>query len=258
MANRFLPQLPLGLLCRILPRDHPLVWHRLHDLVFEHTDLRVAQGPFAGLKLSHESVGSELLPKMVGSYERELHEVIEEFIAGDYETLINIGSAEGFYAVGFAMRWKRLPRRVLAFDVNPDALRITHQVAEWNSVADKVECCGKCTHESLGAVTRSRTVVICDIEGDERDLLNPELAPGLRCCDFLVEVHDGRGESIIRRTLEERFAPSHECRAIQAVARTQKELGPLAARIPAPLATMAMDERRSNGFEWMVMIRKGG
>lgn len=258
MVNRFLKPLPPGLLCRILPRNHPLVWHRLHDLVFKHTDLRVAQGPFAGLKLSHESVGSELLPKMVGSYEKELHDVIEEFIAGDYDTLINVGCAEGYYAAGFAMRWKRLPRRVLAFDVNPTALRITREVAGWNGVADQVECFPECAHESFGAANRSRTLVICDIEGAEWDLLDPESARGLRHCDVLVEVHDGRGEPFIRRALEQRFAPTHDCRVTKAAARTPEDLGPLAGKIPSPLVELAMDERRSNGFEWMVMTKKRG
>jgi hypothetical protein len=253
MFDRLIKQLPLGMLCRVLPGNHPLISHRLHDLVFKHTNLRVAQGPFAGLKISHESVGSELLPKVTGTYEKELHEVIEEFIASDYDTLLNIGCAEGYYATGFAARWKRLPRRILAFDVNPAALQLTRRVAEWNGVADKMDYFSECRHENFAVSDRSRTLVICDIEGAERDLLDPELAPGLRRCDLLVEMHDGQREPLIRRMLEKRFAPTHQCRVIRATQRTCIELGRLAAKIPARLAALAMDERRSDGLEWMVM-----
>lgn len=256
MFTRLLKQLPLSVLCRILPEDHPLLFHRLHDLVFEHTNLRVPQGPFAGLNLSHESVGSELLPKMVGSYEWELHGVIEEFLAGDYEVLMNIGCAEGYYAVGFAMRWKDLPRRVLAFDVSPAALKLTREVADGNGLAGKVECFPECLPETFALARQARALVICDIEGAERELLDPELGPGLRHCDFLVEMHDGQGEPLIRRTLEKRFAPSHQCRVIRAAQRTGAELGALAGNIPAPLVALALDERRSSGFEWMVMKAK--
>jgi hypothetical protein len=253
MFNHLLKQLPLGILCRILPGHHPLIFNGLHDLVFNHTRLRVAQGPFAGLKLSHESVGSELLPKLVGSYELELHSVIEELLAGDYEVIINIGCAEGYYAAGFAMRWKESPRRVLAFDVNPTALKLTREVAAWNGVADKVECFPECRHENFGLAKKFRTLVICDIEGGEQSLIDPEYAPGLRHCDLLVEMHDGRGEPLIRAALEKRFAPSHQCRVIRAAKRTAAELGTLAGKIPARLAGLALDERRSDGFEWMVM-----
>lgn len=256
MFNHLLKQLPLGILGRILPNNHPLIFKGLHDLVFRHTRLRVAQGPFAGLKLSHESIGSELLPKLIGSYELELHGIIEELLAGDYNVLINIGCAEGYYAAGFAMRWRKSRSRVLAFDVNPTALKLTREVAVWNGVADKVECFPECRHETFALANHSRTLVICDIEGSERELLDPDLGPGLRHCDLLVEMHDGQGKPLIRAVLEKRFESSHQCRLIRAVKRTGTELGALSEKISARLAVLALDERRSDGLEWMVMKTK--
>jgi hypothetical protein len=88
----------LSALCKLLRADHPFVLAKLRETVIARTGLRVSGGPFAGLKLSERSVGSELLPKLLGTYELELHRVIEEFLSTDYDVLINIGCGEGFYA----------------------------------------------------------------------------------------------------------------------------------------------------------------
>jgi len=63
-----------------------------------------------------EAVGSSFLPKLVGSYEAELHGVIEELIGRDYRTIIDIGSAEGYYVVGLARRCPAA--RIYAFDMD--------------------------------------------------------------------------------------------------------------------------------------------
>jgi hypothetical protein len=233
-----------------------MVAQSAHELVVRQTGLRVAQGPFAGLKLSDRIAGTEFLPKLIGSYEMELHGVIEEFLAGEYDVLINIGCAEGYYAVGFAVRWRDFSRRVLAFDVNPTALKVTREVAALNGVADKVECFAECRHETFALASQVRALIICDIEGAERELLDPERGPGLRRCDLLVELHDGKGPPLIRTELERRFSSSHQHCVIRASKRTGAELGALAAKIPAQLAALALDERRSRGLEWMVMKMK--
>src|ERR1041384_6716299 len=120
---------------RLLPAERSLALAPLREIVIAHTGLRVSGGPFAGAKISQHSTGSELLPKLLGTYELELHGVIEEFIAANYNALINVGCSEGFYAVGFAVRWKERAATVLAFDSNPAALEITREVAADNGVA---------------------------------------------------------------------------------------------------------------------------
>jgi hypothetical protein len=132
-------------------------------------------------------------------------------------------------------------------------LEITRDVAVSNGVAEKVKCLSRCDPETFEIAKQCRVLVICDIEGSERELLDPELAPGLRYCDILVEVHDGRGEPRIRQELERRFSTTHRCGLVHAAARSAADLAALAQIIPAPLATFALDESRACGLAWMTM-----
>jgi methylase of polypeptide subunit release factors len=66
-----------------------------------------------------EGVCSILVPKLLGSYEAELHPVLDQVIRNNYETIIDVGCAEGYYAVGLALS---LPTtHVHAFDIDSRA-----------------------------------------------------------------------------------------------------------------------------------------
>jgi len=65
------------------------------------TGLRTVAGPFAGLEYVDEAAGSEYGPKLLGTYELELHHIIERIIDLAYPTIINIGAGEGYYAVSY-------------------------------------------------------------------------------------------------------------------------------------------------------------
>jgi hypothetical protein len=65
----------------------------------------VRHGLFYGMKYpSLEAAGSTLYPKLLGSYERELHGIMERIVRTDYATVVDIGCAEGYYAAGLALR----------------------------------------------------------------------------------------------------------------------------------------------------------
>ena len=67
--------------------------------------LKVLYGPFKGMTYPDStSIGSVWLPKMLGIYESELHDILEEICSKNYSTIINIGAGEGYYAVGLALR----------------------------------------------------------------------------------------------------------------------------------------------------------
>jgi hypothetical protein len=52
-----------------------------------------------------QAVGSALIPKLLGCYEAELHGVIACALNTTYDTIIDIGCAEGYYAVGLALHF---------------------------------------------------------------------------------------------------------------------------------------------------------
>ena len=79
------------------------------------TNNTVVAGPYKGVKLSPSVSWGDYGSKVLGCYEEELHPQIEELISWEPDAVVNVGCAEGYHAVGLAVR---LPRsRVIAYDV---------------------------------------------------------------------------------------------------------------------------------------------
>lgn len=171
----------------------------------------VLSGPFKGMDYSLRASEGSRTARLIGAYEASLHPVIEEIIARAPDIIIDIGSAEGYYAVGMA---RRLPQtRVLARDASAKAQNLCRKLAEINGVADRVEVGGLFDHADFALCQTAKTVVICDIEGAEDQLLDPTAAPGLLHADILVECHPATAENLVDR-LKARFSPSHHIRQI--------------------------------------------
>ena len=114
----------------------------------------VQAGPFRGMTFLKESTEAGLAPKLLGCYESELSDVIEKIVARGYRHIIDIGCADGYYAVGLALR---LPNAsVYAFDTNERAQANCKALAVLNGVADRVTCPGA-LRSGILKPTRSQT-----------------------------------------------------------------------------------------------------
>jgi hypothetical protein len=173
---------------------------------------RVLSGPFKGMIFTDWCLHGSLSPQLLGIYERELHGVIEAIVASEYRTIINIGAADGYYAVGLALRMPRA--EVFAHETLQLSQVSCCYVAEENNVSDRVTVAGEFRPEDFARFSDRRTVVICDIEGGERDLLDPEKAPALSKFDVLVECHDSVALDN-STTIAERFAATHEIERVE-------------------------------------------
>lgn len=172
----------------------------------------VLAGPFAGMIYSVKASEGARTARLLGVYEAALAPVIETIVERAYPLVIDVGSAEGYYAVGLA---RRMPgARVLARDDNPAARALCATLAAANGVALQIEVGGRLGHADFAICAAQPTVVICDIEGAEAELLDPDRAPGLRHADILVEVHEGMRPGLLA-ALQARFAPSHSATLIQ-------------------------------------------
>jgi hypothetical protein len=180
---------------------------------------RVLAGPFAGMRYPASFVPRMLIsgPYQVGSFELELHPAVERIVAERPATVVNVGSAEGYYAVGMAMR---LPgARVIAFELDGELRSASERLARLNGVAERIELRGLCTAAELAALDPAAPVaVIMDCEGAESQLADPERVPWLHRASLLVELHPAI-DADIRSRLEERFAPGHELEPISAEIR---------------------------------------
>src|SRR5437762_13396739 len=71
-----------------------LAWEKdrlIGEKVFGLTDGKVVAGPFKGLKYVSTARGSSIGPKLLGTYELELRDIVESIVSRGYRTVINIG-----------------------------------------------------------------------------------------------------------------------------------------------------------------------
>jgi hypothetical protein len=186
--------------------------------------LTVTGGPFAGLAYP-DTEPLSLVPKLLGVYESELHAAVEDAIRAAPGVIVNVGAADGYYAVGMA---RRLPdARVIAYEADAGQRAICARVAAANGV--ELDLRGAAGPGDLAGAA----LVVMDCEGCERALLEPGLAAAV-----IVELHDfldpGVGEEIAAR-----FAPTHDV-----------ELIPTA---PQPPARHPLSEQRPGPMRWAVM-----
>lgn len=177
------------------------------------TEIRIASGPFQGMHYIQDSVGSVLVPKLLGIYERELHGVVEELIKLDVSTVIDVGAAEGYYAVGLALRLPKV--EVIAFETEAEGRRHLQGLSERNGVSDRIQILGECgVNELREAIdVNHKTAIVCDVEGAESILLNPDAIPELRQTFILVELHSKKCPGI-KELLKSRFQSSHDIHVV--------------------------------------------
>ena len=167
---------------------------------------QVLGGVFKGMTLTDEALSVHRSPFLLGCYEHELHPVLEKLIAGKYTRILNIGCSVGYYAVGLALRMPQVT--VDAFDISSDAQKQCAHLAQVNGVQDRVSVSGQFYGDDFAAYADSKTLVVMDIEGGEKDLLDPVRFPALRKMDVLVELHDVL-DATLSKTVCDRFAESH-------------------------------------------------
>jgi len=193
--------------------------HRVHCKLFERTrkyflpklygsteDVRVLTGPFAGMKYHNTSSFGPITPKWLGSYEWEIQDLVERMCVNAYENIVNIGSAEGYYAVGLA--WRSPRSNILAFDIDPLARREVVELAKQNGVGDRLDVGSACRR--LDWVPPGNNLLFVDIEGAEGDFLNPQTTPYLLQFDILVELFElARSARDLESLLRDRFETTH-------------------------------------------------
>ncbi len=173
---------------------------------------QVLGGVFKGMALTGDALELYRTPVLLGCYEHELHPVVEKLIAGNYTRILNIGCSVGYYAVGLALRMPQVT--VEAFDISPEAQKKCAELARLNGVQERVHISGLFKGEDFASYVDGKTLVVMDIEGGEKDLLDPVRYPALRKMDVLVELHD-LIDPAISQTVIDRFAPSHSMEFIR-------------------------------------------
>lgn len=218
---------------------------------------KIYSGPFKGMKYINRSSGSALVPKLTGTYECELHDVINKIIKDKYTLIIDVGAAEGYYAVGLSyVNRHRSDFKVLAYDTDTEAINNLHELAKLNSVSGLIETHSLFSLGDLKKYSSENIFLICDIEGAEKELLNPSEESALLNCDILVEIHDGEDSNEIKELLRKRFEQTHTIEHIK-FDESHKYRHNIFNWIRNSKAKQYMsNEGRKYGLDWFYMVRK--
>lgn len=232
----------------------------LGKFIKKQTENKVINGPFEGMKYIQYAVGSAFSPKLLGIYERELYPIIEEVIKAKFNHIIDIGAAEGYYAIGLA---RRIPNcKIYAFEMESDGRTALAEMADLNNIAGRILIENKCEIYNLRATlpNEGKTLIICDVEGYETELLQIEKVPQLAKCYILVELHELMQPGTTK-LLESRFKETHEIEKI--CFKDDRSIKDLPYRtlmtqlIPRRyLVKWTVSELRTDGMSWLWMKPK--
>jgi hypothetical protein len=225
-----------------------------------HRGLAIAGGPFRGVRYPRRAAPhvQGLVAVLTGAYEAELHPAIERLIAASPELVVNVGAGWGLYATGMAARCPGA--NIVAFEADPYHARICAAVAAANGVAGRIELRGECTPERLGELGPApRAALICDCDGCERALIDPERVEWLREAPIVVEVHDALDPGVAAE-LRGRLAATHSVESVDPAPRYLRDY-PMLWDLPgmSPVAAEALiQELRPFPTPWLVALPREG
>lgn len=218
-------------------------------LVDIHLSARIVRsGPFRGTYVQSyaQSVG---LPKWLGTYEQELNPAWHRILAASPRAILDIGGAEGFYACGLL---RALPKaRLEVWETLDRERELLRHNASRNGVLDRCTIHGFCDSTAFAAAVNrmSPDLVICDIEGGERDLFTAATLNSLRPATLVIETH---GAEVFAGLLS-LIRDTHDVEVIHPRPRTVADW-PLPWYIYATdtLKHWAVQERRVMPTPWIV------
>lgn len=212
---------------------------------------RVLAGPFKDLEYPEETIAKRnLVGKLLASYEDELHDLVETTLDMAHTMIINVGSADGYYTVGYALRAQDTP--VIAFDADPWARRATRALAKLNG-AHNVSVKSICTPQWLGANLQEGSLILSDCEGYETVLLDLAIAPQLKSATVLVEIHEHNSPGA-EATIRSRFADTHQISVVVSRHKDTSNYNALAA-VPEEMREYVISEGRGSYVQnWLLLL----
>lgn len=171
-----------------------MLGRRIHEMA----DGRVLYGDFNGLQLVSYRWGARDIGSMIfGEYERHIVELINQ-LDKSYSTFIDVGAADGFFAVGFLYNNRML--NSICFESSSEGRDSIAINARANLVEEKVLILGTASQKfamelsAESGIELDKCIFLFDIEGAEFELLSRENLSILRNSILVVELHKESGD----------------------------------------------------------------
>jgi hypothetical protein len=247
---------------KLIPKSfhfHAIVEKR----IFSKSKGKIISGPFQGMNYINRVNWGPYFPKLLGTYEKELHTAFMQLSKYPMNRIVVAGAAEGYYAVGLLRLFPQA--QMIVFEIDSESIVLLKQLAIQNEVFGRLKIMGECNYNSMiQTMEEGIDLLVMDIEGAEYEVLIRDLPRRLRSTFIVLEVHDfvqdGLGETILQR-----FNSTHDIEVIGQNIRTVND-------IPFQLNWMErhllrkhyirrINEYRlsANGepMRWFIMIPKG-
>lgn len=216
-----------------------------------HAIRTVRSGLFRGTRIANvHSTGSSTLPKLLGSYEHSIQEVLGGWLVRDYSHIYNVGCDSGHLMVGLGALFPMA--KLHGYDINSAACAI----AEENVVAAQLRARAEIHHRRFHwpdlCQTDGRTLMVCDIEGGEAELFSE---PGVVLPDdLIVELHDFIIPNI-QQNLEAKLSATHTIEVITEAPPPWSLLTQVNGLALADMDHLA-NEHRPLRMRWLVAERR--
>jgi hypothetical protein len=222
---------------------------------YTHPDNRnlytLAAGPFLGVTFIKEDFWSsnhETALKIMGCYEYQILRELEKY---SIENFVSLGAAGGYYAISLL---KTKCKNAILIESDKRNYPLIYENARLNLVEEKVTIVEdiNCIFTELAPTISkgSNNLLICDIEGDEYDLLSDNaLISRLHSHNFIliIELHDRN--SHLRNSLKEKLSSYYKVRSLPSTERN------IASHNLIPNiyeSAMILAENRGNNYEFIL------
>ena len=158
---------------------------------------KIQFGIFSGMQLLPTSFWgqAEIGNKILGLYEQDIQKILKHLQTRQrHSTLINIGGADGYYAVGALIN--SLFDRSIVFEKSERGRESIHQHGIKNQVDHKLTIRKEINSTELNDfITENKSSIsdmlfLIDIEGNEYELLTAAVLRNLANNHLIVEIHD--------------------------------------------------------------------
>lgn len=166
---------------------------RISSEIFELFGGEVKYGPFKGLQLKRDAwwgkqdLGSQCL----GLYEKEILDFIDAISPGQFSTFIDVGAADGYYAIGMLTATKT--PKTICFEKSEKGRHVIRSNWERNGSVGDLRILGEANSSCFSELSESDldgALVLIDIEGFEFELLTDSSLQALKTCTIIIEIHN--------------------------------------------------------------------
>jgi len=220
--------------------------------IFNNT---VQEGPFKGMIISEDQFWGpgDKASKILGLYEKEIQDLINQIQEkNNFPTFIDIGGADGFFAVGSVKN--NLFKNCEVFEISKRGRLAIEKSAIKNNVNDQISIKGEANEKILSSIENiNNSVILCDIEGSEYDLFSENLIKNMHPSNVIIEIHNNSNISL--NEFEDKFKNFFSITKIAQEPRSLKSFGELKNFNDNNRALLA-SEGRSGVPEWWHLTPK--